>query len=66
MSDESTIKLKDVEEVDLWKKVAIAYVGSSNTVHVKGAANWADTVVKAFRERDCSTQDIEVFTDSTD
>lgn len=55
MIKESVIKLKGAEEVELWKKAAIAYVSSSNAQHVKGAALWADSIVKAFRERDAST-----------
>ena len=62
MSEESTIKLKDVEEVDLWKKVVIAYVSSSNAQQSEGAAYWAVTIVKAFRERSIDARMIKKLT----
>lgn len=36
---------------DLWVKVAIAYVNSSNSTKIRHAKEWADEILSDFDER---------------
>lgn len=36
---------------DLWIKVYVAYVSSSNSIKISGACAWADTALQRFDER---------------
>ena len=44
---------KDYEVIraELWKEIAVAYVGADNSTNCTGAVNWADKILKEFDER---------------